>query len=246
MTVLVGVRCTNGVVIGADSAATSAIGNFHLLKMTADKIVIVGDRIIVAGTGQVGLGQRFAAIVKQAHDSKLFQRSIVEVVKSLSASAINDFASTSAPKSEYGALLAAPTDDAAQLVEFAVKDLQPEIKTSKLNFVSMGSGQALAEPFVSFVSRTFWNAQPPDVQSGVFGVHWALAHTIKCAPGGVGDPIAIATLTKGPKGWKAELLSEEVLGEQKEHIAAIEERIAAYKDEMLGGVQPENVPKPAG
>ena len=72
MTVLIGVRCTDGVVIGADSAATSAAGNIHLLKLASDKIVIVGDRVIVAGTGQIGLGQRFAEQVKHAHEAKLF------------------------------------------------------------------------------------------------------------------------------------------------------------------------------
>lgn len=89
MTVLVGVRCTDGVVIGADSAATSAAGNTHLLKLASDKIVIVGDRVIVAGTGQIGLGQRFADQVKQAHDAKLFQQSAVNVAKALAAAGSN-------------------------------------------------------------------------------------------------------------------------------------------------------------
>jgi 20S proteasome alpha/beta subunit len=98
MTVLVGVRCTDGVVVGADSAATSAAGNMHLLKLAADKIVLVGGRVIVAGTGQIGLGQRFAEVVKQAHDQKVFQNSTVEVAKVLSAGATKDFGSTGASK----------------------------------------------------------------------------------------------------------------------------------------------------
>ena len=247
MTVLVGVKCTNGVVIGADSAATSAAGNIHLLKMASDKIVIVDGRVIVAGTGQVGMGQRFAAIVKAAHGAKLFQKSTVEVMKALSAQGGQDFASTGASKGVYGALLAAPVEAVGQLVEFAVSDFQPEIKTEKLHFVAMGSGQMLAEPFISFVSRAFWRSKVPDVQSAIFGVHWTLAHTIACAPGGVGDPIAIATLTNpggGNGGWKAELLSEAELGEQREHMAAIEEHIATYKEALLGDVAAEEVPKP--
>jgi hypothetical protein len=123
------------------------------------------------------------------------------------------------------------------LVEFAVSDFQPELKTAKLNFVAMGSGQLLAEPFVSFVARTFWESKTPDVQSAIFGVHWALAHTLRTAPGLVGPPIAIATLTKQKKGWCAELLSEEVLGEQAQHMAAIEDSIAKYKEKLLEGVE---------
>src|SRR6185503_18010249 len=139
---------------------------------------------------------------------------------------------TGCAKGQYGALVAAPIEDDACLIEFAVPDFQPEIKTTKLNFVAMGSGQMLAEPFVSFVARTFWQSKMPDVQSAIFGVHWALAHTIRCAPGGVGDPIVISTLTKKNKGWCAELLSEEVLGEQAQHMAAIEDVIANYKEKL--------------
>lgn len=244
MTVLIGVRCTNGVVIGADSAATSAAGNISLLKLASDKLFIVGGRVIVAGTGQIGLGQRFADQVKKAHDDRLFQKSTIEVGKTLAAMGATDFSSTGASKGAYGALVAAPIEDAGQLIEFAVSDFQPEIKNGKIHFVAMGSGQMLAEPFMSFVDRTFWKSQAPDVKTALFGVHWALAHTIRCAPGGVGDPISLATLTNGKNGWTAELVSAEVLQEQEEHMAAIEDRISGYRDEMLGAVEAVEVPKP--
>lgn len=243
MTVLVGVKCTDGVVIGADSAATSAAGQIHLLKMASDKIEIIGNRVIVAGTGQIGLGQRFASVVSDAHNAKLFQGKRIDVARQLAAAAVKDFAATGAGKAQYGALVAAPIEDDACLIEFGIVDFQPEIKTKKLNFVVMGSGQMLAEPFVSFVARTFWQSEMPDVQSAIFGVHWALAHTIRCAPGGVGDPIVIATLTKQKKGWCAEMLSEEMLGEQAQHMAAIEEVIANYKEKLLEDVDATAPPK---
>jgi hypothetical protein len=205
--------------------------------MASDKIEIVGGRVIVAGTGQIGLGQRFAKIVSDGHDSKLFQGKQVDVARQLSDAGVNDFATTGAGKGQYGALVAAPIEDSGCLIEFAVADFQPELKTKKLNFVAMGSGQMLAEPFVSFVARTFWQSNIPDVQSAIFGVHWALAHTIRSAPGGVGGPIVIATLTKQKKGWCAELLSDEVLGEQAQHMAAIEDLIANYKEKLLEGVE---------
>ncbi len=243
MTVLIGVRCTDGVVVGADSAATSAAGHVSLLKLAADKIVIVGDRVIVAGTGQIGLGQRFAEQVKKAHDAKVFQKSSIEVAKQLSAMGRSDFGETTAPMGQYGALVACPAEGLGQLIEFAVSDFQPELKNGKIHFVAMGSGQMLAEPFMSFVDRTFWKSKAPNVKTALFGVHWALAHTIKCSPGGVGEPICLASLTKVKGEWRAELVSDDVLQEQAEHMAAIEERIAGYKDEMLGQVEAVPVPK---
>lgn len=175
---------------------------------------------------------------------KKFQSTTVQLARALASLGRNDFASTGALQGSYGALVAAPIEDNGQLIEFATQDFQPEIKSDKLNFVAMGSGQTLAEPFMSFVSRTFWEGKTPDVQTALFGVHWALAHTIKCAPAFVGDPIVLATLTNGKRGWKAELVPEEALGEQSEHIAEIEKRIAGYRVEMLGPIAAEIVPKP--
>lgn len=244
MTVLVGVKCTDGIVIGADSAATSAAGQVNLLKMAADKIDIIDGRVIVAGTGQVGLGQRFSAVVKTAHGAKMFQKTPIELAKYLCAQGVNDFGSTNATKGTYGALVAAPIDDQGQLIEFATTDFQPELKNDKMNFVSMGSGQMLAEPFLSFVSRTFWNSRIPDLKSAIFGVYWALWHTIQCAPGGVGHPIVLATLAKEKKGWEAHLISDDQLGEQAQHMALIEERIGQYRSEMFQTVEPVPIPKP--
>ena len=69
MTVLVGVLCSDGLVVGADSIATSSAGMHPLIQVRSDdKIKIIGGRVIIAGTGAVGLGQRFHAVVQKAWD----------------------------------------------------------------------------------------------------------------------------------------------------------------------------------
>lgn len=253
MTVLVGVRCSDGVVIGADSVATSAAGNQGLMRMATDKIAVVGDRVIVAGTGAVGLGQRFQGVVKAAWDAKVFQKPCLDCCKHLAATAVNDFRGTGVPFNgqgggyNFGALMAAPLEDKPQLVEFALSDFQPEVKNDKLHFVSMGSGQMLAEPFMGFISRVIWGGQAPDVQQATLGVVWALQHAIEMAPGGVGLPIRIATLRKEGGAWKARVLTDEELQEPLQHIQAIEDRIRQYPAEILAQAmaQPEP-PPPAG
>lgn len=244
MTVLIGVRCTDGVVIGADSAATSAAGQMPLAKHQVDKIEIVGGRIIVAGTGQVGLGQRFTEIVKRANTNKNLQGTCVESSKFLAREAIQDFSFTGMQVGQYGALVAAPFDKEGCLVEFDTSSFQPEVKTGKMTFVSMRSGQMLAEPFLSFVHRTFWKMQTPSVKDALFGVHWALAHTILCAPGGVGDPISLATLTNRKNDWTAQIVGEDVLEEQRVHMAAIEDRISGYREDFFVDAEVQQVPLP--
>jgi hypothetical protein len=66
--------------------------------------VIVDERVIVAGTGEIGLGQRFCNIVQTAHPNKLFQKDPIEVARQLTILAVNDFASTKVTMGSYGAL----------------------------------------------------------------------------------------------------------------------------------------------
>ncbi len=249
MTVLVGVKCTDGVVIGADSSATSSAGRNPVVPVPTDKLAVIGDRIILAGTGSVGLGQRFHNIVSHHWDQKEFQKPCVECTKSLAANGIQDFQSTGVRQDQhqgfnYGALLGAIFDDRPHLIEFGLLDMQPEIRDGGLFFVSMGSGQLLADPFLAFISRVLWKNESPNVKQAIFGVYWALEHTIKYAPGGVGQPTKISVLQRVNGHWLAEVLSDDLLAEQSQHIDTMEEHIAVYPSAMFEEAE-EATPPPA-
>ena len=66
MTAIVGILCQQAVVIGTDSSATFSSGSQQTIEQPIEKLLIVPDNIIVVGTGQIGLGQRFSAIVEKA------------------------------------------------------------------------------------------------------------------------------------------------------------------------------------
>jgi hypothetical protein len=249
LTIVVGVRCTDGIVIGADSAATSALGQQPMVRLPTDKLAIIGGKVIVAGTGAVGLGQRFQAFVQNAWDTNVFQQKCIDCALNLAANTVGNFKATHVPYNQhagwgYGALLAGAFADGPGLAEFGLLDFQPELKTGKLHFVTMGSGQLLADPFVAFVSRVLWGKEMPDVRNAMFGVYWALQHTIDCAPGGVGGPIKIATLQQIDGDWLARIVEEEALQEQAQHIAEIEKRISAYPAEILAEAAVELPPAP--
>jgi hypothetical protein len=259
VTILVGVRCTDGVVIGADSMATSSIGPQRLIQILSDdKINIIGNKVIIACSGPVGLGQRFYGVVKAAWDppNKLFQKSCAECVREISRATLKNFEHTGVQRQpphqgglHFGSLMAAPLDGAAQLVEFGTLDFQPEIKKDRLHFVSMGSGQVLADPFLAFVSRVLWEGKPPDVQMGAFGLYWVLSHTIQYAPGGVGKPIKIAVLKKEKGDWIARSVEGDELQEPEQHVAEIEKLIARYPRQSIEaatGTPPPDPPKGGG
>lgn len=253
MTVLVGVRCTDGVVIGADSMATSSAGPQRLIQIQSDdKINIIDNKIIIACTGAVGLAQRVHEIVKAAwNPAKLFQKPCVECVKAISQQVVRDFESTGVPRNHmmqgglgFGTLMAAPLDGKAQLIEFGSTDFQPEIKKDHIHFVSMGSGQVLADPFLAFVSRVLWGGKPPDVQMGAFGVYWVLSHTIQYAPGGVGHPIKIAILKKEDRDWVARSVEGLELQEPEQHVAEIEKLIGGYPVSIIEKAKAVTPPTP--
>ncbi len=220
-----------------------------MVRLPTDKLAIIGGKVIVAGSGAVGLGQRFQAFVQNAWDQGLFNDVAMNCTLNLASSVVANFKATHVPLSSqmgwgYGALLAAPFGDGPALAEFGQIDFQPELKLGKLHFVTMGSGQVLADPFIAFISRVLWGGEAPDVRNALFGVYWALQHTIDCAPGGVGKPIRLATLQQVQGEWMARAIEEDELQEPAQHIAEIEKRIAAYPAEVFADATVEPPPQP--
>jgi hypothetical protein len=102
----------------------------------------------------------------------------------------------------------------------------------------------LAEPFLAFIDRVLWKSTMPDVKLGMFGVYWALNHTILYAPVGVGAPAKIAVLRRDGRDWKVEKFEENDLEETIEHIAEIEGRIAGAPSKSIEDAKAEEPPKP--
>lgn len=250
MTVVVGVKCTDGIVIGADSAATSADASARpVMMVSTEKVQTISGKVIIAGTGSVGLGQRFGAMARA-----LIQRpngqpaTCSDFTEELCKQVFDRFSKSGAHigtnRFNYGALAALPYGDNGELVEFEYGNLQPELKTGKLFFASMGSGQTLADPFIAFVNEVLWRDEPPDVRWGSLGVYWALSHTINFAHEGVGKPIWLATLKKDGPAWDVTCSNDNQ--EHEQHLAAILQKIGEYPTSLIEGAEAEVPPAPEG
>jgi len=233
MTAIVGILCRDGIVLGSDSSVTFGGAGYRTIEQPTDhKIQIISGKIMVAGTGQVGLGQRFTHIVKEAYDSKIFKGNEIDVVTRLCQDTIKDFSGTAVPKGQYGALLAFPIENKPYLCEFAATDFQPELKDTHLWYCSMGSSQHITDSFLGFFRRIFWREGPPNVGEGVLVALWTIQLAIELNPGGVGGNVVIGVLAKGENGkLMARYLSDDELAEQREAIDAAEEYLRAFRDE---------------
>lgn len=248
MTAVVGVLCKGGVVIGTDSSATFVHGHqFRTIEQPTDKLHVIDEHVIVAGTGPMGIDQRFRAITEKGWSDKIFQKSPIEVAKYLSRTGIEDLSHTYIKPGQYGALVAFPFGDKPQLCEFQISDFQPELKTERLWYCSMGSAQPIADPFLGFIREVFWQKGLPSVHDGIFAVTWTLEHAVKVNPGGVNGPIKIAILEREDKGrLKARILTEDELGQHRQNVDEAKSHLREFsKKHQPGAAADLEIPKPS-
>jgi hypothetical protein len=256
MTSIVAIRCTDGVVIGADSSATFGDGAFSrtIEQNTDTKIQIVGNstKFIIAGTGYVGHHQRYTEAVRQANAKKeLVATSETEMAKHLSRVGVNDFSQSFIPDHlkhiPYSAFVAFKIGNMPCLIELSGPGgFQPEIKrVDDLWFTSSGSGQSITDPFLALFRSVFWSQSAPDVKGGIFTAYWALHHACEINPGGIKAPIRMAVLAPPAKGGQLEasMLSEDDLQETRDLVTAATQHFGQFRETLLGKAGVSEPPK---
>ncbi len=128
-------------------------------------------------------------------------------------------------------LVALPLNSQSELLYFS-EQAQSEMITAEVPFVAIGSGQAIALPFLAFVKRVMWNdSAPTKIGDGIFGVLWTLQHVIKVNAGlGVGGEPTIAILQQKHNCWESEVLDSNSLEEHIPAIRATESALQKYRN----------------
>lgn len=238
MTVLIGILCEDGVVIGADSSATFAAGNFSTVEQPTSKLHVIAGTFLSAGTGSVGMNQRFEYVLQQIRaQSGFLNHDHMQIALNISVNARQNFGSTGCD-SPFAAVVAFFCKGKPYLCEFS-EGMQPEFKSDDLWFVSMGSGQPIADPFLGLLSRVFFKRKKPTVSEGIFATYWTLKHAIDLNPGGIQGPAAIGVLSSDlpGKAMLPRLLDDTQLQEHAGNIDAAEEHIAKYREALSGRFQ---------
>ena len=104
----------------------------------------------------------------------------------------------------------------------------PERMSADLPFISCGSGQQIADPFLALIRRLFWPDRLPTLAEGKFAIFWTLHHAIETHPGGVAAPMQIVVVQKETAQWKARQLLSERLKEIEEHVLKMEAHIKDF------------------
>ena len=245
MTVLVGFCCQDGVLIGADSAMTSAAGQQRTVQETGViKVETHHGEIISATTGAIGLSQRFRHELEtmlQGQDLSRYQKKPpIVYATDVAHRTIENFRKTLSPQQQHpqfgfglGALLAFVCGGKAHLVEFDGQQFHPELKgqagedgkQKTRSYVTMGSGQVMADPFIAHVNRVLFGSAVPKLSEGRLLVAWTLDHVLKLNTGGVGGDMQIQALEKVNNKWTAHSVE---VGEIQQQVADIERYLGKY------------------
>ena len=210
------------------------------IRRDLHKLDAIDDCVIIGCAGPAGLGQRYKGRLSEVlkwtknghrimdlpihrvmgclHEAFLDQTQ--EQLKSLAA-AKNVI---EAREGLAGTLLAIPLTNGLTLLTFS--DIcTPEHATPELPFTAVGSGQAIADPFLAFLKRVLWKDEQPSLSVGVFSVIWTLKHAIETNPGGIGAPLHVGTLTLEDGAPKIRWLLQDQIDDHFKQIDDVERQM---------------------
>lgn len=239
MTLVIGIKCGNGIVIGADSMAT--LGGAVTVQQNNSKIRVYDKNVIVGISGSHGMSQieldslkdhwETEVATKPKNEAKIFisQTAFASTLPYINLS--KNMLNGQVDQNLFtGLLVAAAIRKEPVLLSFNEQKSVIEADDS-IFFLTQGSGASMATPFLKFIDRVFWEGKPPrTIDDGVFGVLWALHHVIETnATMGVGGDANIAVLDKSEnEEWGARALRTEELLEHQERVFDAEETIRDF------------------
>ncbi len=263
MTLIVGIPCSDGVVIGTDSAVTA--GSIVLPGMS--KVHSVADCALVSCAGNVGPGQRFLNVVSERYraDQVLGTNgTLIEEGNELAAKAFRIFQSTGWIGGECSSVVALGLDHGVKewgMIRFHFSS-EPGPATVEvmqdIPFMALGSGRDAAMPLLAFVRKVFWSGLQPSIVDAIFAIAFVMETAIEIAASGVGGKLQVGVLrteededasrSSGKGGeanrrYSARLLESNEVEEQRAAALGAYEHLAAYRRGGLAAVsEPEQIP----
>ena len=242
MTLIIGVKCRDGIVIGADSISTFGT---DIEQEVSNKIEYLAEDSLIGSAGAVGLSQLIKERLRDSwetvrgQENKADARSEIQKVmwaEVRSALVHAEDASDILGQKVFSSalcssLLAFPFRDEHVLLSYN-QIAQSEEITCEAPFKSIGSGSLQADPFLAFLKRIFWKDSAPEkTTDGVLSILWTLDHVSRVNAGlGVGGRPNVFILSKGQDAWLAERLDEYYLREQLLALEAAEGALRSFRD----------------
>jgi 20S proteasome alpha/beta subunit len=256
MTLIIGTLCSDGIVMGADGAATLGEMGQTTIRQPIKKLDIIESAIVTGISGHVGLGQIIKGEIEslwknQDLKGKKPYEAMIILRDKIRRHLLNELSVAENVRGALGAsailsaiaytLIAIPIKKEFCLFQFNQQG-SVEQATKDLPFVAIGSGQKIADPFLAFLRRIFWEESLPNVRQGILATLWTLEHAILTAPGGISDPTQIVILKKDGSEFIASEISKDDFNEARDAIASAEETLRKFPKNKEA--PPIEIPKP--
>ncbi len=255
MTLIIGIKCSDGVVLGSDGAATfGTLGNTTIRQPIRRKLKIRQQCLVIGTSGPVGLGQRYAHELQELWASKKLSGAQPEAAMVLISQAfrahclaeievarqVSSLVGHAAAQSALAhTVVALPLRKKPCLIQFDHQGC-PELASEDLPFISIGSGQQIADPFLALLRRLLWPDRQPTLAEGTFAVTWTLHHAIETNAGGVADPKQVVWL----KESAAKELAEDELEEHLQLVQEVEGRLTTFIGQGDSSEYAPDIPSP--
>lgn len=234
MTLILGIRCSDGIVVGADSMFSigAPIGS---VRMDGEKIhLLPKSKGIVAFAGDLDVSQLVLDDLREQWHAiqNTEKRSEVKGLISGSIRRILGDENDQLDSPEFAALVAFSIQDEPSLLLYRGTRHPVEARDGHY-ILRAGTGDHFALLFLKFLERVFWNGKaPPSIIDGVFSALWTLNYIIETNAMGVGGAPRIAVLEKtDDQGTlRSRLLPNHELDEYQQLVESIESEMRQVKE----------------
>lgn len=234
MTVVLGLRCADGLILATDSQGTASMPGGYPVRIRTPKIHQVGESLLFAGTGSQGIGQRVEAALRN-NLTKLNKKQpraklgveIFRIVNPLQKEAEASYVQVpQASMPVWGGIFCGQSSEGPYLLEIDLNgtwqfhDTQP--------FTATGSGHAFAHLAISSVLHYEVEKQP--LQIAQMLAYRAIENVCLASAFGVNVPVQMGVLA-----------DDEITILDDGQLKALEDSVNLWKRkevETLGGLAP--------
>lgn len=233
MTLILGIRCGDGIIVGADSMFTVG-SHFGRVRMDGEKIHLLPDnRGIVAFAGDLDVSQLVLDALTeqwQTIQNTGNRSEIKDLISRIIRRVLGD-EKAQLDYPEFSALVALKMQQEPSLLLF--RGTRPPIEARDgIYMLRSGTGEHFALLFQKFLERVFWDGNaPPSINDGVFSALWTLNHIIETNAMNIGGSsrIAVMEMKGNPEDWYSRMLPAHELDEYQQFVQYLENSMREFK-----------------
>ncbi len=246
MSLIVGIRCADSVVLAASGpASVRPSQGLPPARQLTKRLRVVAGQAVLGVSGHDGLAQemglslgRYLAEPNRRDSGEEILRA--EIREALAApvqrtvaihrtlEGLPGFGSLSSEYAVTHSLVALPLRGALRLYVLEPECSLTEI-TEELCCVAVGPAGTAAAPFLAFLRKLLFDSDAPTLTQGELAAYWTVRQAIDSNPGGLSYPIQVVAISRAQEG------SIEISERGEQEIAALGEAVEAREERMREG-----------